>query len=500
MLIIRNILNHRRILAAGAMFFMTLSCWSLASPILSAPDSANHIAHIWCSSTFHASNCSDNDPTVEDINLTVPANFCYPDTVFLPANCTSANVVSVAISTQNYPSLFFRVMNVFVTNNMSLSVVLMRLFNSLIFVVLFVSQIILGSKKLVLAFLTAFLFTITPYLLFLIPSINPSSWAIIGLSNSAFFLLSIFHNNVHRGSRRHAIWFFWFISILLCLARYDSTVICIATNLIVVLSVQHKFFLQIIRKYAFVLMFGFFVVGILTYHQISLFLNWLSDVMTVNTIPFNPLGPNFGTWLSSWLMHFWAIPMESFGTGGLGWREIPIPQFVSLSGIGLLSAVLIMATVKINRRQLTVSGLCLTIMLFNILAIANRELDMFNVTARHIIPIFPFIIGSWIYFSNSPIQFLEIRNLRNMAITLIAISNFIALYTTIERYTVGWSGGVRLIRLRSFEHWWWNSLPVGPNFIVFMGTVTYLMFLVAVTCMVPLQDLEKVPVNNIGYL
>lgn len=487
-------------MVAGAMFFMTLSCWSLASPILSAPDSANHIAHIWCSSTLHASNCSGNDLTIEDIDLTVPANFCYPDSVFLPANCTSENVVKVAISTQNYPSLFFRVMNVFVTNDMNLSIVLMRLFNSLIFVVLFVGQIILGSKKLVLAYLTAFLFTITPYLLFLIPSVNPSSWAIIGLSNSAFFLLSIFSNNAHSGSRRHAIWFFWFISILMCFSRYDSIVICIATNLIVVLSVQHKFFFQFIRKYAFVMLFGFFVVGTLTYHQISLFLNWISNLMTVNTIPFNPLGPNFGAWLSSWLMHFWAIPMESFGTGGLGWREIPIPQFVSLSGIGLLSAALIMATVKINRRQLMVSGLCLTIMLFNILAIANRELDMFNVTARHIIPIFPFIIGSWIYFSNSPIQFLEIRNLRNLAITLIAISNFIALFTTIERYTVGWSGGVRLIRLRGIEHWWWSSLSFGPNFIIFMGTVTYLMFLIAVIRMVPLQDPEKVSINKIGYL
>jgi hypothetical protein len=43
-------------------------------------------------------------------------------------------------------------------------------------------------------------------------------------------------------------------------------------------------------------------------------------------------------------------------------------------------------------------------------------------------------------------------------------------------------------------------LSFGPNFIIFMGTVTYLMFLIAVIRMVPLQDPEKVSINKIGYL
>jgi hypothetical protein len=257
----------------------------------------------------------------------------------------------------------------------------------------------------------------------------------------------------------------------------------------VLLSLRGKKIFQSFRKTA---VFGsiFLVAPVLLSWNFGTFLNWFGSHLRVNTVPFNPLGPNFGAWLSSWIMHFWAIPIEAFGSGGLGWREFPMPQFVILSGIGLLGAAIIFASIRMSFRQISVHIASSLFMLINILMIANMELDMFNVTGRHIIPIFPFIVGAWIYFSPSPIHFLEIRNARFIAVLLIAASNSVALYTTIERYVMGWSGGLRIIQNSGVSQWWWSGLPIGPNFVVIIGSICYLGFLSAAVALVPQKSLD----------
>ena len=482
--------KNKHLITLTLMLGLTFGCWSIASPILSAPDAANHIAHVWCSSNLDNNYCT-KDPEV-DGNYIIPtsSNFCYPRNTLISSACISPTTSSQSISTSNYSSLFFRVLNVFVTNNMNTSIILMRLFNSSVFIAFFLIQILLGSEKHRLAYLSANIFTITPYLLFLIPSVNPSSWAIIGVTNSAFFLISLLDGSSSQTRRRVLTLFFWFLSSILCFARFDSIVALMVTNSIVFFSLRGKKMLQSFRNTALVVFFSL-LIGLILSRNFATFLNWCFDYLRVNTVPFNPLGPNFGTWLSSWLMHFWAIPIEAFGSGGLGWREIPVPQFVILSGIGLLGAVIIFASIQMDLRQILVHIASTTFMFFNILMIANTELDLFNVTGRHIIPIFPFIVGTWVYFSPSPIQFLEVRNARIIAIVLIAASNSIALYTTIERYVMGWSGGLRIIRINGLDQWWWSDLPIGPNFVVIIGSICYLGFLSNAVTLVPLKSLNS---------
>jgi len=485
-----GIIKKNKILVTSTLLLLlTLSSWSIASPILSAPDAANHIAHIWCSSSFDNDHCEKDTEELGTYRIPTSSSFCYPENKLMSAACASPATSIQTIATSNYPSLFFRVLSFFVTEKMNTSIILMRLFNSSIFVGLFFFQILLGSAKHRLAYLSANIFTITPYLLFLIPSVNPSSWAIIGVTNSAFFLISLLDSGNRSPRIRATNWFFWFLSSVLCFARFDSTVALIVANLIVLLSLKGRTILQSFRKAA-IFSSILLLVAVVLSRNFDAFLNWCIAYLRVNTVPLNPLGPNFGTWLSSWFLHFWAIPIEAFGSGGLGWREIPVPQFVILNGIGLLGAVIIFATIQMNFRQILIHIASSLFMLINILMIANTELDLFNVTGRHIIPIFPFIVGVWVYFSPSPIHFLEIKNARFIAVLLIAASNSVALYTTIERYVMGWSGGLRIIRISGLSQWWWSDIPIGPNFVVIMGSICYLGFLSAAVTLVPLKSIN----------
>ncbi|MEI6096137.1 MAG: DUF2142 domain-containing protein [Gammaproteobacteria bacterium] len=497
-MLVRIIEKNKVLLISALLLLLTLGSWSIASPILSAPDAANHIAHIWCSTSFDNDHCEKDTEELGTYRIPTSSSFCYPENTLMSAACASPATSIQTISTSNYPSLFFRVLNFFVTDRMNTSIILMRFFNSSIFVGLFFFQILLGSEKHRLAYLSANIFTITPYLLFLIPSVNPSSWAIIGVTNSAFFLISLLDGRKSSPRIRAAVCFFWFLSSVLCFARFDSTVALIVANLIVLLSLRSRKILQSFRKTAFFTSILLLAAVVLS-RNFDSFLHWCIAYLRINTVPFNPLGPNFGTWLGSWLLHFWAIPIEAFGSGGLGWREIPMPQFVVLNGIGLLGAVIIFASIQMSFRQILVHIASSLFMLFNILMIANTELDLFNVTGRHIIPIFPFIVGSWVYFSRTPIQYLEIRNARFIAVLLIAASNSIALYTTIERYVMGWSGGLRIIRINGLSQWWWSDLPIGPNFVVIIGSICYLGFLSTAVALVPLKSLDSygtVTINN----
>ena len=485
-----GIIKGNKILVTSTLLLLlTLGSWSIASPILSAPDAANHIAHIWCSSSIENNYCEKYAEEIGAYRIPTSSNFCYPENKLMSAACASPATSIRSIETGNYPPLFFRVLNFFVTDSMNTSIILMRLFNLGIFVGLFFFQILLGSEKHRLAYLSANIFTITPYLLFLIPSVNPSSWAIIGVTNSAFFLISLLDGRNSSPRIRAATCLFWFFSSVLCFARYDSTVALMVANSIVLLSLRGKMILQSFRKTA-IFSSILLLTAIILSRNFGTFINWCTGYLRVNTVPFNPMGPNFGTWLSSWFLHFWAIPLEAFGSGGLGWREITMPQFVILNGIGLLGAVIIFASIQMNFRQILVHIASSLFMLINILMIANRELDLFNVTGRHIIPIFPFIVGAWVYFSPSPIHFLEIRNARFIAVLLIASSNSVALYTTIERYVMGWSGGLRIIRVNGLSQWWWSGLPIGPNFVVIMGSICFLGFLSTAVVLVPLKSLD----------
>ena len=496
--------TNKTIFVAAVMLWITLLCWAVSSPILSAPDQGYHLAHVWCANGVDHQYCisSNGSAAGRAVSYTVNGDYCYLTRVDKPVLCGSNRSLispknglgSYYISNTNYPNGFYSVMNIFVTHNTTLSIILMRIFNATLAVVLFFFQMILGSRKQRVAWLSGFIFTVIPLTLFLIPSVNGSSWSIIGMTNAWMFLTIALTLPKSAKKRRRLAVLLWLVSAFMCIgSRYDSTIFFALTNALTFLAVKPISFKHNAKR-TVSQVFLTSIIGLGLLFSTKERLTFLKSNLSIRTTPFNPLGANFGQWLSSWYMHFLAIPQQALGSGKLGWEEIPLPAIVSIIGSGFVFSVLLFAALKISLNQVIVAGSATLLMFVTVLRIANMELDLFNVSGRYILPLVPFVVGTWVYFSHSEIQLIEIKRFRDLAIISLSIIQAISLYTLLERYVMGASGGLRILRIDSVNQWWWPSVVLGPNFIAVIGSLCFCRFLISALQLVPASsvDLRKV--------
>ena len=126
-----------------------------------------------------------------------------------------------------------------------------------------------------------------------------------------------------------------------------------------------------------------------------------------------------------------------------------------------------------------------------ILWFASIELDLYNVPGRYVMPLFSVIVGTYIYYSRSEVQFFDVLRLRHIAIGMLGIANVLGLYAVVERYAAGSSAGLRVIPVR-FDEWWWDFLPIGPNGVVIIGSVSWVVFLVYAFRLLDQRKLQEV--------
>jgi hypothetical protein len=496
--------SYKTIFVAAAMLWVTLLCWAVGSPMLSAPDQGYHLAHVWCANGVDQQYCisSNGSAAGRTVSYAVNGDYCYLTRVDKPVLCgpnRSLNspkntLQSYYVGNSNYPNGFYSVMNLLVTQNTTLSVILMRIFNATLAVVLFIFQMILGSRKQRVAWLSAFIFTVIPLALFLIPSVNGSSWSIIGVTNAWMFLIIALTLPKNAKKQRRLAVLLWLASAFMCIAsRYDSTIFFVITNALTFFAVKLISFKQNAKR-TMSQLFLTSIIGLGLLFSTKERLTFLKSNLSIRTTPFNPLGANFGQWLTSWFMHFLAIPQQALGSGRLGWEEIPLPTIVSIIGSGFVFSVLLFAALKISLTQVVVAGSATLLMFVTVLRIANMELDLFNVSGRYVLPLVPFVVGTWVYFSHSEIQLIEIKRFRDLAIISLSITQAISLYTLLERYVMGASGGLRILRLDGVNQWWWPSVVLGPNFIVVIGSLCFCRFLISALQLIPASpvDVRKV--------
>ena len=181
-------MSKSRILLAGAALFVTLICWSLSSPINSHADERYYIGSIWCANGYDE-NCMPLGRTKDNIEVaSVKLGLCTPigieetyKRVLVDQNevqcryktrnndsladfkssinnqIESNSYVGTDFNQINHPVYYQKFMNILVTENGALSVVLMRVFNSFIFSLLFTVLLLLGPKEVKQSVIISFL-------------------------------------------------------------------------------------------------------------------------------------------------------------------------------------------------------------------------------------------------------------------------------------------------------------------------------------------------------
>ncbi len=494
--------NRRRIVLAAGALFLTMLTWAFGSPLGSTSDEWFHLGSIWCANGVDGSDCLDfNAPVNNGYYSGVAAiedGSCFLNNSSEYVRCESAEAATYPVNFDLYPKSFYKVMNLFVTSHPTLSVLAMRLVNGLIAVALFAGVLMVSKQRERLAWLTGYIFTLLPMTLFLTASIHPSGWAITGTGTSWLFLHSAISTPREQKKKRNwsiALWVF--SSLLVFASRYDAFMFVLFSNF-VVLVIAFKIFE---RFRIFYLAIAVFLVGVALYltSQVNSMVAWIFDFPLEQPKGWNKTS----TWLTHYLIETPWVVIQSLGVEDLSLKlgtnqVVRLPGVVWIFGIGLLSSVLIVSAIRCSVEQVVFLIVSYLLLAFVVLSFNGRlDRDLFKLSGRYVLPIFSFIIGYSIYLSKSPFQLIEIRRLRTILISILSVIHALALHAITETNVDGQSHALLPIHLDG-NGWWWAGLPIGPNFLVVIGSISFVWFLVHTLSMVNSLDVDVLDKSKVS--
>lgn len=354
-------------------FFVTLASWALTSPVGSAGDADFHLASIWCAAGERAGVC-EVDAADSSVRL-VPesaavAHQCFAFDASITAAC-SEDLSDELIPTDRvntvqglYPGGFYRVMTLLVGPDVQHSVLMMRLLNAAIASALLALALRVLTPAVRSAVAIVVVVVFVPLGLSVIPSTNPSSWTITGITFLWAFGLALARRRSWRSRRT---WMLLAASVVSALLAIGSRVDASAFVVLVVV-----------------------VIGVLTgvRHLMS---NWKSTiVLTVIALaglvqyatfgtPGSGDGPMMGTnepGPGLLLSNIVQLPVYLFGAVGgmaLGWNDTPLPPLVAVFGVLALGAVAYRGLSRMPRRKLFASLLAFAGLVAVPLAFMQRE-------------------------------------------------------------------------------------------------------------------------------
>jgi hypothetical protein len=447
-----------RQILAGTLLFICLSAWSFSGPINSGYDSTFHLSSIWCAWGEKPQICENYGQGTDGFRAEIPSE--------LGTFNNSNKLNATELATPSTQSLFYKVLRILVQKNSTLSVLLMRLFNSILTSLIFFALLVFSSGKARIAIISAWTVTICPIIISTIPQTNPRSWSYLaGMSSWAFLYLAL--TSIPRTKKSLAIWSMFAITLILAFAsRWDGALMVIFSSVLVLAihTLQNK-------------RIGFKRLGVLTLLSALAFLllrNFIPRLASYTTFDFGP------TFSSGHTVFQFVHIFENIADGlGLGIRYHDLgPNLIGIIGVSVFIATITSALREPNRWQI---ASIIAIGLFVFLSMFRISLNWIEATGPYgvyTVQMLSVLVGVVLIFSNSNIYLFERRGSRYFVISLISFGHLLAFFAHME-----WAvrpGNVlndTYFNLSLNGGWWWNS-PIGPNVVFLIGTIAFPAWLI----------------------
>ncbi|HEY0258766.1 MAG TPA: DUF2142 domain-containing protein [Lacisediminihabitans sp.] len=453
---------------------LSLVFWGLSSPAGSSPDDDFHLASIWCGAGERADICTqpDDKPDQRTVPQALLGGSCYAMKPAESAACQGRDFGTDPQKTMTtdrvnlpgglYPPVYYAAMSVFVGSNVEVSVLVMRIVNSLIFVALLTSLYLLlpWHRRSTLVWATAI--TMVPFGMFLVPSTNPSGWAVLSASALWIALLGYFESS---GRKRAGLAVVAALATVIGAgARADSAAyagLAIIAAVILAFRRDRKFLLQCILP--------------LVLAAICAFL-YLSAGQS-DAAP-SAGGIDWGVAVTN-LLGVPSLWTGAFGGWNLGWLDTALPPLVWVVTFGIFCGFLLLGLGIRHRRKGIVAALvfaALWLVPTFVLTQAKVLVGSF-VQPRYILPLILILGGIALLQHRS--AFLPPSRIQ-LVVTVVGLSlaNAIALHTNLRRYVTGAEVGGWNLDAR--VEWWWN-LPFSPMFVWIAGSLAFAAMLVLMT-------------------
>lgn len=471
--------------AAALLGFIALGSWAFASPVGSSPDDDYHSVSIWCSWGNRDDLCEPGEQENSRVVSTelISALTCYVRDPNATATCSlETEVVDTKRGdfTGDYPPVYYGVMGAFASENVTQSTILVRLANAAIFIG-FTSALAvsLGRGRRGPLF-WSMVIGMVPLGVFLVPSMNPSSWAILSgltvwLAISGYFtaetrsqrlslaVLSVLGALLGGGARGDAAIYLLIAAGLAAILTYEGTKRWWQrTWLPAVVSVLGVLFFLSTRSAQ-----GYASSGLDQLQEISS----AAEGSNGYSAPISPVNLILRN-----LMNIPSLWAGSLGTWGIGWYEWQLPQTIPVIMVGAFSALAFMGLRAMNVRK----GIALALLFTALLLIPSYIMFGLQVTVgghvqpRYLLPLVLMSIGIALY----GVKRDDLGLSRLQATVLLAgvtVANSLAMFWTLRRYLTGvdYSG----LGLNRNVQWWWitplHSFWVSPMLLWGVGTLTF---------------------------
>lgn len=477
-------LTHRltpnRVISLCLTFlFVALLSWAISSPVGATPDEDYHLASIWCGQGFRENYC---EPATAKNERVIPetllrASQCFAFAPGQPAGCidySSEPKISTSRvnSNSSYPPIFYWANSWFVSGSIEISVLLMRIFNALIFIVPLGILAILSKISIRKSLLIGTLVALIPLGMFIIPSINPSSWAI---SSAVITWGSVYSLLVEpKISRKFVFGALAVFGIIIGAgSRSDSAAYAILA--IGVAAVLARVELGRFSK-AFV-----FPAVISAIPIIFFFASGQSAVVGAQNASQPLVDISLPQLIAKNLLELPSLMIGSLGTWGLGWLDTQMPATVWVSSVFCLISILFSGIKFMNSGKtitmVTTFAAMVVVPLY--VLVHDHILVGAGVQPRYIFPLLIILVQLSLYATPMVSSFFS-RSQIFIIVALMAAANAIALHFNTRRYVTGITANGW--NLNANNAWWWNFSIISPMANWAIGSLAFLIALVFVFC------------------
>lgn len=453
---------------------LTFTGWAVTSPVGSSPDDDYHLSSIWCAGGERAGVC-ERSPSDSDVRL-VPENVgfaheCFAYDAAVTAAC-AGDLTRSLVPTDRvndvqglYPSGFYRVMGLFVGPDEERSVLVMRVLNALIVIALLAVALRILTPAIRSALVVVFAVVYVPLGLFIVPSTNPSSWTLTGITFLWAFGLALAHRSDWRSRRTWVLALATVLSAGLAIgSRVDASAYVAAVVVVVLLLAGMRRVRAAWISTALLVAIG--LIGLARFATFGTPGSGVSGGM-------GGVEPSAGLFLTN-VVYLPVYLSGAVGGMALGWNDVFLPPLIFVFGVLALGGLAYRGMQSMPRGKALASLFALASLIAVPLVFLQREgLGVGEVVqARYLLPLIILLfltLSVAVPYTGNSAAGLAMPRAAAIALGVgMTASASLALWVNAHRFASGANRGLFDIDL---ELEWTGLLPVPLPLIVGLGVL-----------------------------